>query len=87
MYGQPKGYDSVRQYVMGSKNIKLQYFEEAFTSENWIVRIYKRKERHNREGVRYQSKLTNSYAMTAKVNEMLSENKYSVKVQKKRRSL
>lgn len=38
----------MRQYVMGSKNIQLQYFEEAYTSENWIVRIYRRKQRHNR---------------------------------------
>ena len=33
---------------MGNKNIKLTRFEEAFTSENWIVRIYRRKDRPNR---------------------------------------
>lgn len=42
-YGQPKGYDTVRQYVMGNKNFKLQHFEEAYTSENWIVRIFRKK--------------------------------------------
>jgi len=35
------GYDSVRRAVIGHKNFKLEYFEEAFTSERWLVRIYK----------------------------------------------
>lgn len=30
------------------KNIKLQHLEEAFTSEHWIVRIYKVKKPANR---------------------------------------
>lgn len=39
------GYDRVRQTeVKESKSIKLKHFEEAFTSENWIVRIYRVKE-------------------------------------------
>ena len=28
-----KGYDSTRKAVIGHKDIKLDYFEEAFTSE------------------------------------------------------
>ena len=35
------GYDSVRKTVIGDRNIKLTHFEEAFTSERWLVRIYK----------------------------------------------
>lgn len=35
------GYDSVRQTVIGNRNFKLTHFEEAFTSERWLVRIYK----------------------------------------------
>lgn len=35
------GYDSVRKSVIGVKDIKLTHFEEAFTSERWLVRIYK----------------------------------------------
>ncbi len=35
------GYDSVRRTVIGNKNIKLKHFEEAFTSERWLVRIYR----------------------------------------------
>lgn len=39
--GQPPGFDRVRNTVVGVKDIKLKYFEEAFTSENWIVRLYR----------------------------------------------
>ena len=38
---QEAGFDSVRQAVIGLKNFKLTYFEEAYTSERWLVRIYK----------------------------------------------
>jgi dolichyl-diphosphooligosaccharide--protein glycosyltransferase len=40
----PPGFDNVRQQIVNQK-IKLEVFEEAFTSENWIVRIYKVKQR------------------------------------------
>lgn len=45
----PPGFDRVRQYEIGEKNIELQHVEEAFTSEHWIVRIYKVKKPSNRE--------------------------------------
>lgn len=35
-----EAFDRVRQTRISDK-IKLKYFEEAFTSENWLVRIYK----------------------------------------------
>lgn len=31
----------MRNTVIGKANIKLQYFEEAFTSQHWLMRIYK----------------------------------------------
>ena len=37
----PNGYDSARKYEIGYKNYKINLFTEAFTSERWIVRIYK----------------------------------------------
>lgn len=39
----PRGaFDRVRHTVVeDASSIKLKYFEEAFTSENWIVRIYR----------------------------------------------
>lgn len=35
------GFDSVRRSVIGNKDYKLKHFEEAFTSERWLVRIYR----------------------------------------------
>lgn len=35
------GYDSVRRYNIGRHVESLQYFEEAFTSKNWLMRIYR----------------------------------------------
>jgi dolichyl-diphosphooligosaccharide--protein glycosyltransferase len=46
----------VRQQEVGVKGYKLNYFEEAYTSDNWIVRIFKRKKRNNREGLTLISK-------------------------------
>lgn len=35
------GSDRVRKYEIGQPEIKLQYFEEVFTSEYWMTRIYR----------------------------------------------
>ncbi|PIO70336.1 oligosaccharyl transferase STT3 subunit [Teladorsagia circumcincta] len=43
-----EGFDRTRGYVIGKKDITLEYIEEAFTSENWLVRIYKVKHPENR---------------------------------------
>ena len=40
-YGKESGFDRVRNTVVGKKNIKLSHMEEAFTSEHWMVRIYR----------------------------------------------
>ncbi len=50
-HGKPEGYDVLRKYVMGKKNIRLRKFEEAFTSEHWMIRIYKVKDLGNRHQV------------------------------------
>ncbi|TGZ75320.1 hypothetical protein CRM22_000429 [Opisthorchis felineus] len=44
----PHGYDRVRGQTVGYKNYELDGLEEAFTSENWLVRIYRVKPRANR---------------------------------------
>jgi dolichyl-diphosphooligosaccharide--protein glycosyltransferase len=54
-YGKPSGWDTVRNAEIGRKGYKLTFFEEAFTSESWIVRIFRRKPRQNREGLRFSS--------------------------------
>jgi len=46
--GKPTGWDRVRNYEIGNKDFKLDYIEEAFTSEHWLVRIYKVKDLENR---------------------------------------
>jgi len=46
--GQPMGFDRVRQAEIGKKNFELEHLEEAYTSEHWIVRIYKVKKPENR---------------------------------------
>jgi len=42
------GFDRVRNVEIGHKNIKLRHVEEAFTTEHWIVRIYKVKKPVNK---------------------------------------
>jgi dolichyl-diphosphooligosaccharide--protein glycosyltransferase len=40
-YGQPTGFDRVRRAEIGDKYPSFKFFEEAFTSEHWMVRIYR----------------------------------------------
>ncbi|VDN17383.1 unnamed protein product [Dibothriocephalus latus] len=44
----PPGYDRVRDADIGNRDYELKTVEEAFTSENWIVRIYRVKKFLNR---------------------------------------
>jgi len=44
-YNKPAGFDKARGKEIGKKNFDLSTMEEAFTSEHWIVRIYKVKKR------------------------------------------
>lgn len=45
----PPGFDRTRNTEIGNKDIKLKHLEEAFTSEHWLVRIYKVKKEENRD--------------------------------------
>ncbi|KAL9224338.1 hypothetical protein vseg_000382 [Gypsophila vaccaria] len=47
-YGKPSGYDRARGVEIGNKDVTLEYLEEAYTTSNWIVRIYKVKPPKNR---------------------------------------
>lgn len=42
----PAGYDRTRNAVIGNKDFDLTYLEEAYTSEHWLVRIYRVKKPH-----------------------------------------
>jgi len=44
----PTGFDRTRNVEIGNKNIKLHYLEEAYTTEHWLVRIYRVKKYANR---------------------------------------
>merc|ERR1712137_254265 len=44
----PSGFDRVRNVEIGMKNIQLKYIEEAYTTTNWMVRLYKVKPPANR---------------------------------------
>ncbi|GFT22250.1 dolichyl-diphosphooligosaccharide--protein glycosyltransferase subunit STT3A [Nephila pilipes] len=46
--GKPPGYDRVRNAEIGNKNFELDVLEEAYTTEHWLVRIYKVKDLPNR---------------------------------------
>jgi dolichyl-diphosphooligosaccharide--protein glycosyltransferase len=46
--GRPAGYDRVRNSEIGMKDFELEYLEEAYTTEHWIVRIYRVKPQENR---------------------------------------
>jgi dolichyl-diphosphooligosaccharide--protein glycosyltransferase len=46
--GKPPGYDRVRNCEIGNKDFDLEYFEEVYTSQHWLVRIYKVKDPENR---------------------------------------
>uniref|UniRef100_A0A8C6U482 Dolichyl-diphosphooligosaccharide--protein glycosyltransferase subunit STT3B n=1 Tax=Neogobius melanostomus TaxID=47308 RepID=A0A8C6U482_9GOBI len=47
----PPGFDRTRNVEIGNKDIKFKHLEEAFTSEHWLVRIYKVKHLDNRESL------------------------------------
>ncbi|CAG5097593.1 Similar to STT3A: Dolichyl-diphosphooligosaccharide--protein glycosyltransferase subunit STT3A (Bos taurus) [Cotesia congregata] len=46
--GKPSGYDRVRNMEIGHKDFELETLEEAYTTEHWLVRIYKVKDLKNR---------------------------------------
>ncbi|XP_066258601.1 dolichyl-diphosphooligosaccharide--protein glycosyltransferase subunit STT3A [Euwallacea similis] len=46
--GKPPGWDRVRGAEIGNKDFELDVLEEAYTTEHWLVRIYKVKDLPNR---------------------------------------
>jgi len=48
-HGKPTGYDRVRYAEIGNKDFELKHLEEAYTSEHWIVRIYRVLKPNNRQ--------------------------------------
>jgi dolichyl-diphosphooligosaccharide--protein glycosyltransferase len=52
-YRSPPGFDRTRGTEIGHKNFKLTHIDEAFTSEHWLVRIYKVNKPANRPRIIY----------------------------------
>ena len=52
-YRNPAGFDRTRNMEIGNKNIRLEHLEEAYTTEHWLVRIYKVKKPSNRIKISY----------------------------------
>lgn len=52
-YRSPPGFDRTRNSEIGNKNIKLEYLEEAYTTEHWLVRVYRVKKMQNRPRIKY----------------------------------
>ncbi|KAF7037559.1 hypothetical protein CFC21_047909 [Triticum aestivum] len=55
-----KGFDRARRYEIGRKHFKLTHFEEVFTTQHWMVRIYKLKPQKNRVRGKLKLKLKSS---------------------------
>lgn len=60
--GRGKGFDNVRNAKIGHTHFKLKYFEEVFSSQRWLIRIYKRKSKTNREEVAFSPKNPTDFA-------------------------
>ncbi|XP_061110929.1 dolichyl-diphosphooligosaccharide--protein glycosyltransferase subunit STT3B isoform X1 [Conger conger] len=72
----PPGFDRTRNAEIGNKDIKFKHLEEAFTSEHWLVRIYKVKKLENREPLDHKPRVSN----------IVSKQKYtSKKIAKRKR--
>ena len=57
----PPGFDRTRNAEIGNKDIIFKHLEEAFTSEHWLVRIYKVKAPDNRETLDHKPRVTNIF--------------------------
>lgn len=49
----PSGFDRTRNMEIGNKNIKLEHLEEAYTTEHWLVRVYRVLKPGNRPKIPY----------------------------------
>merc|ERR1719354_699399 len=58
-YRSPAGFDRTRNAVIGHKNFDLTCLEEAYTTERWLVRIYrvKKPDEFNRPRIPYSDRL------------------------------
>ncbi|XP_061396921.1 dolichyl-diphosphooligosaccharide--protein glycosyltransferase subunit STT3B-like [Musca vetustissima] len=69
-YRGPAGYDRTRNAVIGNKDFDLTYLEEAYTSEHWLVRIYRVKKLHefNRPALKADERLVSPTNFVSRKN-------------------
>ncbi|VDO96841.1 unnamed protein product [Soboliphyme baturini] len=69
----PPGFDRTRGTEIGNKHFALNYMEEAYTTENWLVRIYKVKKPENRVMLKYAQRKVKrpSHIRYGKVSQLL----------------
>lgn len=65
-YNQPSGFDRTRGYPIGQKDFTLEKLEEAYTTENWLVRIYKVLKPPNRPVVKYKDRMVKGQRVASK---------------------
>ncbi|KAI2653191.1 Dolichyl-diphosphooligosaccharide--protein glycosyltransferase subunit STT3B [Labeo rohita] len=56
----PPGFDRTRNTEIGNKDVRLKHLEEAFTSEHWLVRVYKVKDLDNRQPLERKPRVTSA---------------------------
>lgn len=49
--GKPFGFDVARAATIGRTGFDVAYFQEVFTTENWLVRVYELRKGHEMKGV------------------------------------
>lgn len=79
LFSGPAGFDRTRNAVIGNKNFDLTYLEEAYTSEHWLVRIYRVKKPHefNRPAIKPDDRTVQTgYVVSKKVNIRNKINKF-----------
>ncbi|XP_067131343.1 dolichyl-diphosphooligosaccharide--protein glycosyltransferase subunit STT3B-like [Centruroides vittatus] len=59
-YRTPSGFDRTRNTEIGNKNFQLEHLEEAYTTEHWLVRIYRVKKESNRPRIPYTERTIKS---------------------------
>ncbi|KAK4884709.1 hypothetical protein RN001_000980 [Aquatica leii] len=69
-YRSPSGFDRTRGAVIGNKDFTLTYLEEAYTTEHWLVRIYRVKKPHefNRPRIPFSNRVVKSQSFISKKN-------------------
>ena len=76
-YRSPSGFDRTRNAEIGNKNIRLEHLEEAYTTEHWLVRIYRVKKPANRQRISYADRKFKTKFTSKKVSDDTNDDSVS----------